>query len=115
MGLWNYAKETSKRAQLDKNVFEAEWIRGCYQLIGPELPAQGSVKPSMTNTTWKYRVMDVLTSVICQTTCGAGGTQKACENACPAVLINQDLQGVRFRQKCSRELSTSKLSVLFIC
>ena len=38
------AKETSKLAQLDKNVFEAEWIRSCYQLIGPELPAQDSVK-----------------------------------------------------------------------
>lgn len=61
MAPWNYAKETSKLAQLDKNVFEAEWIRGCYQLIGPELPAQESVKPSMTNTTWIYRVMDALT------------------------------------------------------
>lgn len=61
MALGSHAKETSKLAQLDKNVFEAEWIRGSYQLIGPELPAQESVKPSMTNTTWNYRLMDVLT------------------------------------------------------
>lgn len=47
--------------QLDKNVFEAEWIKGCYQLIGPELPAQESVKPSMTNTKWNDRLMNVLT------------------------------------------------------
>ena len=40
MARGNYARETSKLAQLDKNVFEAGWIRGCYQLIGPELPAQ---------------------------------------------------------------------------
>lgn len=46
--------------QLDKNVFEAEWIKGCYQLIGPELPAQESVKPSMTNTKWNDRLMNVL-------------------------------------------------------
>lgn len=38
-----------------------EWIRGCYQLIGPELPAQEGVKPSMTNTTWNYRLLNVLT------------------------------------------------------
>lgn len=57
----NSAKETSKLAQLDKNVFEAEWIRGSYQLIGPELPAQKSEKPSMTSTTRNYSLMDVLT------------------------------------------------------
>lgn len=44
-----------------KSVFEAEWISGCYQLIGLELPAQESVKPSMTNTTWNYRLVNVLT------------------------------------------------------
>lgn len=59
--LGNVAKETSKLAQLDKNVFEAERIRGCYQLIGPELPAQESVKPSMTSTTWNYRLLNMLT------------------------------------------------------
>lgn len=37
-------KKFQKLAQLDKNVFESEWIRGCYQLIGAELPAQESVK-----------------------------------------------------------------------
>lgn len=55
----NYVRGTSKLAQLDKNVFEAGWIRGCYQLIGPELPAQESLKPSMTNTTWNYTLVDV--------------------------------------------------------
>lgn len=53
MQIWHRgfnSKETSKLAPVDKNVFEAEWIRGSYQLIVPALPAQErSVKPSMTN------------------------------------------------------------------
>lgn len=44
-----------------KTVFEAEWISGCCQLIGPELPAQEIVKPSMTDTMWSYGPMNVLT------------------------------------------------------
>lgn len=40
MTLENSANEASKLAQLDKNVFEAKWIRGCYQLIDPRLPEQ---------------------------------------------------------------------------
>ena len=54
---------------------------------------------------------------------GVRGTQKACENTCPAVPIN--VLGVGFRHKKEKgkrkgkkkrgeKLSTSKLSVLFI-
>lgn len=48
MTLRNSANEASKHAQLHKNVFEAEWIRGCYQLTDPGLPEQEK-NPRMSN------------------------------------------------------------------
>lgn len=48
MTLGNSANEASKHAQLHKNVFEAEWIRGCYQLTDPGLPEQEN-PPRMSN------------------------------------------------------------------
>lgn len=77
-------------------------IRGCYQLICPELPAQEECK----NPAWPIPqgIMVWWTcsrvTVICKTTCGAGRTQQARENTCPAALIDPDLPRCSFL-KCS--------------
>lgn len=111
MTLGNSANEASKHAQLHKNVFEAEWIRGCYQLTDPGLPEQEKTPEWVISYKMTLFCMWYVT-IMCNAAC-AEGTLLACEHTCPALRINHYL-GVHFRNKFCEKLSTSKLPLLFI-